>query len=97
MLGAYTYCIELITISFSSAVKGYPAIDGILHITEVSFARFTDNHNCLYGIFAVGNNPLSPDAVHPMQMERTNKFNVALSSLAFFYEPNPEWIVQEVR
>lgn len=78
------------------AVKGYPVIDGVLNTSRVSFARFTSDSNCSYGMYAVGNNPLSPDAVHPMQMTGTNKYNVHLDSLAFFYEPNPNWIVQEV-
>lgn len=80
----------------SVAVKGYPVIDGVLSVNNVSFGRFTSDHGCDYGMFAVGNNPLSPDAVHPMQMTGTSKFNVHLDSLAFFYEPNPDWIVQEV-
>ncbi len=31
-----------------------------------------------------------------MQMTGTNKYNVDLDSLAFFYEPKLGWIVQEV-
>lgn len=77
-------------------MKGYPVIDGVLNADGVSFARFTDNQDCDYGSYAVGNNPLSPDAVHPMQMRATNKYNVDLDSLVFFYEPDPAWIVQEV-
>ena len=76
-------------------MKGYPVIDGVLNATRISFARFTTAPACSYGVFAVGNNPLSPDAVHPMQMTGTSKYNVDLNSLAFFYEPDPEWIVQE--
>lgn len=79
-------------------MKGYPVINGVLNTSRLSFARFNrSNHNCMYGVFAVGNNPLSPDAVHPMQMTGTNKYSVDLDSLAFYYEPDPEWIVQEVR
>ena len=78
------------------AVKGYPVIDGVLNTTRVSFARFINNHSCDYGMFAVGNNPLSPDAVHSMQMVDTTKYSVDMESLAFFYEPDPGWIVQEV-
>ena len=70
-------------------------IDGVLITRRLSFARFTNDH-CNYGTYAIGNNPLSPDAVHPMQMTATSKYNVHLNSLAFFYEPDPEWIVQEV-
>lgn len=77
-------------------MKGYPVIDGVVHTSRLVFARFHNNDGCLYSSYAVGNNPLSPDAVHPMQMRATSKFNVAITSLAFFYEPDPEWIVQEV-
>ena len=76
-------------------MKGYPVIDGITNLESVSFARFFD-HDCSYRSFAVGNNPLSPDAVHPMHMTRTTKYNATLNSLVFYYEPNVEWIVQEV-
>jgi hypothetical protein len=71
-------------------------IDGVLLTHRVSFARFTGDQRCSYGAYAVGNNPLSPDAVHPMVMSATSKYNVNISSLAFFYEPDPGWIVQEV-
>ena len=79
----------------SPSVKGYPVIDGVTKVEGVSFARFFDQ-GCGYRGFAVGNNPLSPDAVHPMHMTRTTKYNVSLNSLLFYYEPNVEWIVQEV-
>ena len=70
-------------------------IDGVSYFEHVSFARFFDE-GCSYGSFAIGNNPLSPDAVHPMHMSTTTKFNVSLNSLVFYYEPNVDWIVQEV-
>ncbi len=76
-------------------MKGYPAIDGVVHMDRVSFARFTDS-NCDYNTVAIANNPLSADAVHPIYMTGTNKLNVGMNNLAFFYEPDPEWIVQEV-
>ena len=76
-------------------MKGYPVIDGVVHAVNLSFARFFDL-GCDYGIFAIGNNPISPDAVHPMHMRGTAKFNVNLTLLAFFYEPDVKWIVQEV-
>ena len=81
--------------SLIHTVKGYPVIDGVTRVEGVSFARFFDE-GCIYASYAVGNNPLSPDAVHPVHMTGTTKFNVSLSSLVFFYEPNIEWIVQEV-
>ena len=70
-------------------------IDGVTDVEGVSFARFFDE-GCIYDSFAIGNNPLSPDAVHPMHLTTTTKFNVSLSSLVFYYEPDMEWIVQEV-
>ena len=76
-------------------MKGYPVIDGVTKLEEVSFARFYDQ-GCSYHSFAVGNNPLSPDAMHPMHMIMTTKYNVSLNSLVFYYEPDLEWIVQEV-
>ncbi len=48
-------------------------------------------------IYATGNNPESPDAVHPLHMTATNKYSVDIDALAFMYEPDPEWRVQEVR
>ncbi len=76
-------------------MKGYPVIDGVVHMDRVSFARFTDS-GCDYNTVAIANNPLSADAVHPIYMTGTNKLNVDMNTLAFFYEPDPEWIVQEV-
>lgn len=70
-------------------------IDGVTVAERVSFARFFDK-DCLYSSYAIGNNPLSPDAMHPMHITMTTKFNVNMSSLIFYYEPNVEWIVQEV-
>ena len=80
----------------SRAVKGYPVIDGRVEATNVTFARFFSPTNCPYNVFAIGNNPLSPDAVHPMEMRQTGKINVNRDNIAFYYEPNPAWIVQEV-
>ncbi len=76
-------------------MKGYPVIDGGVFTTNLTFARFFDAE-CRYGIYCIGNNPLSPDAVHPMYMTGTSLFNVEKNSLAFFYEPDVGWIVQEV-
>ncbi len=78
-------------------VKGYPVIDGVAIARRVSFARFPSRHSCSYGIYAIGNNPESPDAVHPLHMTATNKYSVDIDALAFMYEPDPEWRVQEVR
>ena len=63
----------------------------------MAFARFLDNDGtCSYDTFAIGNNPLSPDAVHPVVMTGTTRLNSETDSLVFFHDPNPEWIVQEV-
>ncbi len=80
--------------TYACAVKGYPVIDGVVNMERVSFARFTES-NCNYNTVAIANNPLSPDAVHPIHMTGTNKLNVDLNRLTFFYEPDPAWIVQE--
>ena len=86
----------IIISSFSPpAVKGYPVIDGVVFANNLAFARFFDS-GCSYNIYTVGNNPLSPDGVHPMHMTETTLFNVEKNSLAFFYEPDVAWIVQEV-
>ena len=79
-------------------VKQYPVIDGISDTVGVTFARFQDTSasGCGYKTAAIGNNPLSPDAVHPLHMEQTNKLSVHQSSLVLFYDPDPAWIVQEV-
>ena len=90
-------CQHSLPFSASPIVKGYPVIDGRVEATKVTFARFFSLTNCPYDIFAVGNNPLSPDAVHPMEMRETSKINVTDNNIAFFYEPDPDWVVQEVR
>ena len=77
-------------------VKGYPVIDGVVQATNVSFARFFNTSACGYLTYAMGNNPQSPDAVHPMEMRGTNRFNVESDYLVFFYLPNIDWINQEV-
>ena len=74
---------------FSITVKGYSTIDGDAHAENVVFVSFTPLQNCAYGVYAIGNNPLSPDAVHPLHLSTDN--------LAHYYDPDPEWIVQEVR
>ena len=80
-----------------SPVKGYPVIDGALLTSDVVFARFTANsEDCPYKTFAIGNNPQSPDAVHPAVMTTTTLLNCHPDSLVFFHDPNPDWINQEV-
>ena len=69
-------------------------IDGVLKMTNNTFARFFNN--CAYNTYAIGNNPQSPDAVHPVNIISTVKLNVQMTSLAFFYDPNPDWVNQEV-
>ncbi len=88
-------CMCIPAYLYINTVKGYPVIDGVINMERVSFARFFET-NCNYNMVAIANNPLSPDAVHPIHMTSTNKLNVDLDHLAFFYEPDPDWIVQEV-
>ena len=72
-------------------------IDGVLETSNVTFARFFNVTGCSnYGVYAIGNNPLSPDAVHPMQMTGSTRLNTDKESIAHYYPPDPEWIVQEV-
>ena len=78
-------------------MKGYPVIDGVLEANNVTFARFFNLTDCdNYGVYAIGNNPLSPDAVHPMQMSCSTRLSTDKESIAYYYPPNPDWIVQEV-
>ena len=78
-------------------MKGYPVIDGVLLLSEVVFARFTANlEECPYKTFAIGNNPKSPDAVHPAVMTTTTLLNCDTDSLVFFHDPDTQWIKQEV-
>lgn len=81
-----------------SIVKGYPVIDGVSEANNVTFARFFNLTDCSqnYGAYAIGNNPLSPDAVHPMQLSNSTRLNTAKESIAYYYPPDPTWIVQEV-
>ena len=88
-------CVVIHIRTHTHTVKGYPVIDGVVYANNLTFARFFET-SCNYGTYAIGNNPLSPDAVHPMHMADTAKFNVEKSSLAFFYEPDVAWINQEV-
>ena len=83
--------------NFIFPVKGYPVIDGVLLLSKVVFARFTANlEECPYKTFAIGNNPKSPDAVHPAVMTTTTLLNCDTDSLIFFHDPDPQWIKQEV-
>ena len=78
----------------SFSVKGYPVIDGVLKMNNNTFARFFNN--CAYSTYAIGNNPESLDAVPPINIIGTTKLNVQLTSLAYFYNPNPAWVNQDV-
>ena len=77
-------------------VKGYPVIDGVVEATDVTFARFFNFTSCSYGVYAIGNNPISPDAVHPMHLAGSTRISTDKASVAFYYPPDPAWIVQEV-
>ena len=78
-------------------VKGYPTVDGEAVAVNITFAHFTPPNNCLYSASLISNNPLSSDAVHPLELRGVVKLDVPLQSLVHFYDPDPDWIVQEVR
>lgn len=72
-------------------------IDGVLRLTNITFARFSVISNpCPSGIYAITNNPLSPDAVHPTVMTSISHLNCDENSLVHFHDPDLEWINQEV-
>ena len=81
----------------SITVKGYPTVDGDAYAENIVLVNFVSLDDCGYGVFAVGNNPLSADAVHPLRLKSITKLNVSTDNLAHYYDPDPEWIVQEVR
>ena len=71
-------------------------IDGRLEVTNVTFARFFTLDGCRYQPFAITNNPLSPDAVHPTEVRGAVKIDVDRLNIAHFYDPKLAWINQEV-
>ena len=77
-------------------VKGYPTVDGEATATNITFAHFTPPVNCTYTSTLISNNPISPDAVHPLELEGVVKLDVPQNNLVYFYDPDPNWIVQEV-
>ena len=90
--GAFYIC------RFFCTAKSYPAIRGQVNFTDTTFANFVSESNmCGKKAFAIGNNKLSPDAMHPNYFRLTNLINVLSSRLAHMYPPDPAWIVQEVR
>ena len=84
-------------IIYSFTVKSYPTIDGEVTGTNMTFVEFNIPNNCGHKSYLIGNNPLSPDAVHPLQLRNVHKLSVSNDSLVFYYDPDPDWIVQEVR
>jgi plastocyanin len=76
-------------------VKSYPTIAGQVNLTSVTFARFGNYQPCEHDSFAVGNNELSPDAMHPNYFENTKLIDVDPLKIAHLWPPNPAWIVQE--
>ena len=78
-------------------MKGYPTVDGIAMATNVTFAHFAKPQNCEYNSALISNNPISPDAVHPLDIMGVIKLDVPQENLVHFYDPNPDWINQEVR
>ena len=61
----------------------------------ISSSMYTNGH--VNADHSHTNNPLSPDAIHPLHMQHTTKLSVDQNSLVLYYDPNPAWIVQEVR
>ena len=54
-MGSYDSAMMLLFI-----VKGHPVIDGVLDVSNVTFACFFNLSDCSnYGVYAIGNNPLS--------------------------------------
>ncbi|KAI6655737.1 Fibrocystin-L-like [Oopsacas minuta] len=72
----------------------YPVIDGDCLVSNVTFANF-QNRDCTFSDFAITNNPVSPDAVTPITIQRSNIIHVDDNLLMHFYPPNIAWIVQE--
>ena len=77
-------------------MKGYPTVDGYAEASGITFAHFNLPSNCPYSSALISNNPLSPDAVHPLEISSVIKLDVTQESLIKFYDPDPSWIVQEV-
>lgn len=77
-------------------MKGYPTVDGKAEASGITFAHFIPPSDCSYSSALICNNPLSPDAVHPLEISGVTKINVTQEGLIHFYDPNPDWIVQEV-
>ncbi len=87
----------LLCVSAILIVKGYPTVDGEATATNITFAHFTPPVDCTYTGALISNNPISPDAVHPLELYSVVKLDTPQNNLVHFYDPNPNWIVQEVR
>ena len=72
----------------------YPVIDGDCRIINVTFVNFNER-GCSFSDFSITNNPVSPDAVTPITIEKSKMIQVHGDLLMHFYPPNPAWIVQE--
>ena len=72
----------------------YPVIDGDCKIINVTFVNFNER-GCSFSDFSITNNPVSPDAVTPITIEKSKLIQVDSDLLMHFYPPNPAWIVQE--
>lgn len=77
-------------------MKGYPTVDGDATAVNLVFAHFNSTTDCSYTSALISNNPISPDAVHPLELSGVVKFDVSHDNLIHFYDPDPDWIVQEV-
>lgn len=89
------FCLLQSVFSLLLSAKSYPAINGRVSLTDVTFARFQENP-CGMESYVFTNNPLSPDAMHPFQLTRTCLRDVSTTRKVFFHPPNPAWINQEV-
>ena len=72
----------------------YPVVDGDCRVINVTFVNFNER-GCSFSDFSITNNPISPDAVTPITIEKSRMIQVNSDLLMHFYPPNPAWIVQE--
>lgn len=78
-------------------MKSYPAVAGQVNVSSVTFARFKTYERCTHSSYVIGNNQLSPDAMHPNYFRDSGLIEVEPSNVAHLWPPNPAWIVQEVK
>ena len=69
----------------------YPAISGFTKVKGVTLAGFQVNQ-CGRRDYAIGSNPLSPDATHPGYFSAVETVDVLSECLAFLAKPDAGWI-----